>query len=127
MKTKFYKYFNFAIILSVFLTPVLVFGFSLKASTFRSFILYILSIIYVLIPILFALAFIFFFWGLSKFILNSGSKTDIDNGKNYMIWGIVILFVLISFRTIIGLISKELEIGDGGSVPILKTSEFTSF
>ena len=42
-----------------------------KTTTFRDVIYYVLDIVRILTPILAALAFIVFFWGLSKFILNS--------------------------------------------------------
>ena len=123
MKLNFYrlKYLQVLMWILGFSAPVLVYAFSLRDSTFRSFILQIISVIGVLIPILFAIAFIVFFWGLSKFILNSDNEKDIQNGKNYMFWGVLALFILISFRAIIGLVSNELEFGNSSTVPLLPT------
>src|SRR3990167_2243072 len=36
-----------------------------------------------------ALALLFFFWGLSKFILQAGSDEGRKEGRNIMLWGIV--------------------------------------
>lgn len=88
-------------------------------STFSSFIDEVLSVIYVIIPILSTIAFIVFFWGLSKFILNSGSKEGIEKGKDYMLWGILALFILLTVRVIIGLIATDLDIGNSDKLPYL--------
>ena len=110
---KFYYIILWPILLSF---PALVFAFSLSSSTFRDVIKEILSVIDILIPILFALAFIVFFWGLSKFILRSDNEKDIENGKNYMLWAVLALFVLLTFRVIITLVSTDLELGGNGNI-----------
>jgi hypothetical protein len=51
-------------------------------------------IINLLIPIVFALALLYFFWGLAQYILSSGDPAKQEEGKNKMIWGIVALFVM---------------------------------
>lgn len=90
-------------------------------TTFKAYIDYILSIIDVLVPILVALAFAVFFWGMSKFILNSGKPEDIKKGREYMLWGLLALFVLVSIRAIIAFIQTDLEI-DSSLTPFLKTA-----
>jgi Type IV secretion system pilin len=106
--------------LSFIPTLVLAQSFSLTAGgvTFKTVIFYILGIINLLNPLLFALAFILFFWGLSKFILNSGKPEDRKNGRSYMIWGILALFVLLTFQAIISGItgSRGLDIGGNSGV-----------
>ncbi len=104
--------------------PTLAFAqsFDLGGSNFRGVIYYILDAILVLIPIMFALAFIVFFWGLSKFILHSDNAADIKKGKNYMFWGIIALFVLLSFRAIISFVSSDLDLGNSSVAPLLPSS-----
>src|SRR2546426_844821 len=51
-------------------------------------------IIGLLIPIVFALALLYFFWGLAQYILNSGDEAAQAEGRRKMIWGIVALFVM---------------------------------
>ena len=81
---------------------------------------YLLSITNVLIPILFALAFIVFFWGVSKFILNSnGSQAEVQKGKNYMMWGILALFILVSARAILTIVSNDFRFGGATVQPKL--------
>ena len=97
--------------------------FNLAESSFSGIVDYALSILNVLIPILFSAAFIVFFWGLSKFILNgSGNQAELKKGKDYMMWGILALFILLTFRTIISLIATEFELGDGKTIPQLPSS-----
>ncbi len=70
------------------------------------------SLLDLLIPIIFALALIFFFYGLAQFIRSVSDKT-IQEGKNKMIWGIIALFVMISIWGIIGYIGDSLDIETG--------------
>jgi len=72
-------------------------------------------IISLLIPIVFALALLYFFWGLAKYILSAGGE-DKENGKNVMIWGIVALFVMASVWGIISFMSSALGLNGGTSV-----------
>jgi len=112
MKLKYFnKYiYSFLFLLAIAL-PSFTLAFSLSSSSFAGILTEATEIINVyLIPILSSLAFIVFFWGVSKFILHSDNKADIENGRNYMIWGIGALFILLTFRVIIGLISVELEV-----------------
>ena len=52
-------------------------------------------------PILYGLAFIYFFWGVGQFILHSGEEKAREEGKKKMIWGIVALFVILSITSIL--------------------------
>lgn len=67
------------------------------------------SVLDLLIPIIFALALIFFFYGLAQFIRSVSDKT-IAEGKNKMIWGIIALFVMISIWGIIRYIGDSVGI-----------------
>ncbi len=105
--------------------PVITFAFSLEGSTFGGIIDEIVSILNILTPIMTAIAVIFFFWGLSKFILNSGNQADLDKGKKYMFWGVLALFILITYRTIIGFVANDLGIGGSSGLPYLNNDAQT--
>jgi len=60
------------------------------------------GIISLLIPIVIALSLLYFFWGLAKFILHADDETEREKGKKIMLWGIIILFVILSIWGIIG-------------------------
>ena len=87
--------------------------FVLQESNFKGVICYIIGLIKIVNPILFFLAFILFFWGLTKFIINSPGEKELKVGKNYMLWGIIALFVLVTFQAIIGIITNEFGFGNG--------------
>lgn len=106
-------------------SPVFTYGFDLASSNFKGVVSEVTGIINLLIPILAAIAFMVFFWGLSRFILNSNKPDEIKDGKKYMLWGIVALFVLLTYRAIVSLISTELQIGDSNNVPFLPEVPYT--
>lgn len=56
------------------------------------------------IYLLFALAVIYFFIGVIKFIKNSDSETERKVGLNHIIWGIVGIFIMLSARGLINII-----------------------
>jgi len=72
------------------------------------------EIVGILIPILIALAFLVFVWGLITFILSSGDEAAKDEGKRRMIWGVIALFVIVSIWGIIGLL-QTITSTDGGA------------
>lgn len=49
-----------------------------------------------LIPVMFGLAIIFFFWGLIQYIRSAGDPKAAAEGKSIMIWGIIAIAVMIS-------------------------------
>lgn len=66
------------------------------------------NLIELLIPIVFALALLLFFWGVAKYILSAG--TEKDEGKKVMVWGVIALFVMSSIWGLTTLIRDELKI-----------------
>lgn len=106
------KRFLFGLLVSIYPGVALGADLLVAGSNFKTVAEYVLNVIQLLVPILSAIAFFVFFWGLSIFILrDSGSEKTRGDGKKKMFWGILALFVLLTFMTIIGLISNELEIG----------------
>lgn len=63
-----------------------------------------------LVPILITLALVVFFWGLVRYLLGTGGKSDIDGAKNLMKWGLVTLFVMVSVWGIVRLAQDALGI-----------------
>lgn len=71
----------------------------------------------VLIPLVFTLALLFFFWGVAKYIWTQGDSKE--DGKKIMIWGIVALFVMSSVWGLVAFLQSELLGGPGtNTVPI---------
>ncbi len=96
-------------------------SFSLVGSDFKCTIYRIIGLVNLLVPVMFGGAFIVFFWGLSKFILHSGSPAEVTKGKSYMLWGVIALFVLVTVRAIIALVATNI-IGSPGVIPVLPTN-----
>ena len=67
-----------------------------------------------LIPFLLLLATLYFFWGLTKFILKAGNEEAQGEAKQIMIWGVVALFVLISFWGLVGFLSNTFGLDADG-------------
>lgn len=60
------------------------------------------NLINVLIGIVASCAFLFFLWGLAKFILHvNGDESAVEEGKAFMKWGIIALFVMMSIWGIV--------------------------
>jgi len=59
------------------------------------------------LAILTGLAVLVFLWGLVKFILRAGSEQGREEGKQVMLWGIIGLFVLVSFWGIVLMLQGE--------------------
>ena len=74
------------------------------------------GLINTIIPVLFALWLVYFFWGLSQFILHdAGNDKTREEGKKKMLWGIVALFVFAAIFGILTLIGGTLNISTGGT------------
>ena|SRR3989344_2219398 len=66
------------------------------------------QVISALIPIVFAVALLLFFWGLVKYIW--GGAEDKDKAKNLMIWAVIALFVMSSVWGIVRLLRESVGI-----------------
>jgi len=54
------------------------------------------------LPVLVGLALLAFIWGLVKFIFKVNDPKANEEGKNLMKWGLIALFVMVSFMAIVG-------------------------
>ncbi|MES2930323.1 MAG: hypothetical protein V4665_00875 [Patescibacteria group bacterium] len=59
-----------------------------------------------IVPLLFALATVGFIWGMIQYFLNPDNEEKRKQGKSFMIWGIVALFVMISMWGVVGVLSN---------------------
>lgn len=96
----------------MFLTPVMAFaqtsGFNNVEGTLRNFLNLIND---TLLPIVIALALLYFFWGLAKFILSSGGdEEERTKGKNIMLWGIIAFFVMVSVWGIVNFFGDAFDL-----------------
>jgi len=51
-----------------------------------------------------------FFWGVARFIWNADDEKKLEEGKQWMLWGIVALFCMVTLWGIIGFIISSTRI-----------------
>lgn len=67
----------------------------------------------VLVPVLFALAFIVFLWGaFDTFILGANSEETKERGKNLMLWGLIGFFVMVSIWGLVNILTGTISFGN---------------
>jgi len=72
------------------------------------------SILTTLIPVTFAVALLFFFWGVAKYILAAGDEEAKGQGQRIMIGGIIGIFVIAAIFGIVEFIGSNLGIATTG-------------
>ena len=71
----------------------------------------------VIVPVLFAIAFIVFLWGAFEvFILGSGSTDVKEKGKNLMLYGLIGFFVMVSIWGLVNLLTGTVSFGNNANV-----------
>ena len=81
-----------------------------------------------LVPLLLAVAIVLFFWGLVKFIANASDEAAKESGKTLMIWGMIAIFVMVAFWSIIGYVQSSLGVSGNintGSAPTVSIVPMT--
>ena len=67
----------------------------------------------ILVPVLFAVAFIVFLWGAFKtFILGHDSAEVQKEGKNLMLWGLIGFFVMVSIWGLVNTLTGSITFGN---------------
>ncbi len=84
----------------VLVVPVLVFA----EDEITTFLYRILNWIDTLSLLLMALAFLFFLWGLTKFVLFAGDETARAEGKQIMFWGIIAFVLMLGVFGIVNVL-----------------------
>ncbi len=58
------------------------------------------------VPLLFTLATVGFIWGVIQYMLNPDNEEKRKEGKSFMLWGIIALFVIISMWGLVGVLTN---------------------
>lgn len=105
------------IYLGLAFTPVLAFAQDLGNLT--SLASRLRDLVNTILPLLLAVAVLYFFWGLVQFLLAVGKDPKAsDAGKTHMIWGIVALFVMVSIFGILNWLGTAAGLNNS-VVPVL--------
>ena len=96
---------NYFFLLLISLLPV-----SVSAAIYdvQDLLVALLDLFNSLIYVVFGFALVVFFWGLAKFILNSGDEKSHEDGKRLMFWGVIALFVMASVWGIIAVLQDDI-------------------
>lgn len=67
----------------------------------------------IIVPVLFAVAFIVFLWGaFDTFILGANKEETKENGKNLMLWGLIGFFVMVSIWGLVNILTGTITFGN---------------
>ena len=70
------------------------------------------------VPVLMAIAFIVFLWGVYRyFILGADNESERETGKQFVLWGIIGFVIILSVWGLVALVGSTLGLTPGGSAP----------
>jgi Type IV secretion system pilin len=71
----------------------------------------------VIVPVLFAIAFIVFLWGaFDVFILGSGATDVKEKGKSLMLYGLIGFFVMVSIWGLVNVLTGTISFGNNSGI-----------
>ena len=103
---------------AMFFAPVLAFAQSANLSGLSNLVTQVGGIIAKIIPIMFAIAIVYFFWGVIEFLRSAGDEKKRADGKSHMIYGVIAIAVMVSLYGLIAWLQLNLGINPGGSVTL---------
>jgi len=97
--------------LAAFALPLVSLAAVNNLSDAGSFIINVINNI--LVPVLFAIAFIVFLWGAFKtFIVGANDAAVKESGKNLMLWGLIGFFVMVSVWGLVNILTGTVQFGN---------------
>jgi len=76
----------------------------------------------ILLPVLVAIAFIVFLWGVyTYFIKGADSDTERGKGKTFVLYGVIGFVIIFSIWGLVNIFSSTLNLSPGGSAPTIPT------
>lgn len=76
------------------------------------------DIVKTIIPILMLVAFVVFLWGVVKFIFAGGDENKRKDAKNYIIYGLIGLFVMVAVWGIVEVVLNTFGVEGGGTIEL---------
>ncbi|MHB8860304.1 MAG: hypothetical protein ACYC48_01025 [Minisyncoccota bacterium] len=88
-------------------------GITCIAST----ILYLINA--VLVPVLFAVAFLVFLYGIAKaYIFSNGEPSEVEKGHKLILWGVIGFVVMVSLWGLVNVVANTFGLGGAGAPPL---------
>ncbi|MFN4181199.1 MAG: hypothetical protein ACK4FA_00675 [Candidatus Paceibacteria bacterium] len=107
MKNKIQKNSLYLSLLGLLLVPVLA-----QAKTFKDLVENVTGgLANSIINFMFALAFVFFFWGVVQYVLTSEEAAK-SKGRDYMLWGVIGLVVMFSVYGLVRVLRETVFFGN---------------
>lgn len=69
--------------------------------TFADLIYQVVDLILLIVPIVVGIAVLGFMWGVFQLVFNAGNAEKAAEGRKIIIWGIIVLFVMLSVGGIV--------------------------
>lgn len=88
--------------------PIRIFDTPNKDLNFTVFANKLVGIANAIIPFLIGVAFVAILWGIFKYIRNAGDAEKVAEGRMAVIYGVIALFMMLSFWGFVMLITKSL-------------------
>jgi hypothetical protein len=105
----------FALTLATLALPLVASAAINNVSDVGSFIINIIN--NVLVPVLFAIAFIVFIWGaFETFIIGATSEDVKKKGKSLMLWGLIGFFVMVSVWGLVNILINTVGFGNNSGI-----------
>lgn len=88
--------------------------------TYSATIIYVIN--YYLVPLLFAIAFIVFIYGIAKaYIFSSGEPKAVEQGHKLVLWGVVGFVTILSVWGLVAIVGNTFGLHSGGLAPAYPT------
>ncbi|MBI5045840.1 MAG: hypothetical protein HZC14_02460 [Candidatus Niyogibacteria bacterium] len=81
-------------------------------ASFKDFLCQIINILNSAIPVLLTLATVVFLWGVIQFIYNADNEKKRKDGRAFIIYGLIGLFVIVSMWGLVGVLLSTFSITD---------------
>jgi hypothetical protein len=88
-------------------------------SSFQDLVKAFSSLLKLLIPLSVGVALLLFLWGGVTIIMNAGDEAKAKEAKSRLLWGVVVLFVMVSIWGIVAFLQGDLLYLVGGRVPYI--------
>ena len=96
-------------------------AFAQDLSFFTTILTALDGLVTLAVPFVISLAILLFLWGLARYMLNQDDADARAGARNLMLWGIVIIFVMVSLWGLVNLLQTFTAVGAGtaGTAPTL--------
>jgi len=103
---------------ALYLLPVVSFAAEVEEKTVNPLLVLVgnmANVLKVLIPFVFGLGLLFFFWGVAIYVFQAGNEDAKKEAKRIMLGGIIALFVMSAIWGIVKFMADVVGIGVGGN------------